>query len=227
MRSKSLKKILATTLTATMVMASALTVSATTNNAGSGSESSSSSSDSSEESSPATYAEQNSQSEDAAITVGDVVVKTSISGVYAAKTVQGCAITASKTNVVASLGLSGNQKAAIIIYDTDQKKSSKAMVCVNAAIESMQRNTAGSVDMVAVLNVDLGAKEDGKWVTLSSGSVGMKTGLPKGADTTKTYSVICVQPGGKITILEDQDTDPKTVTFAVQAGLGTYALVAQ
>lgn len=227
MRSKSLKKILATTLTATMVMASALTVSATTNNAGSGSESSSSSSDSSEESSPATYAEQNSQSEDAAITVGDVVVKTSVSGVYAAKTVQGCAITVSKASVAASLGLSGSQKAAIIIYDTDQKKSSKAMVCVNAAIESMRRSTVGSVDMVAVLNVDLGAKEDGKWVTLSSGSVGMKTGLPKGADTTKTYSVICVQPGGVITILEDQDTDPKTVTFAVQAGLGTYALVAQ
>ena len=228
MRSKSLQKILATTLTATMVMASALTVSATTNNAGSGSESSSSSSESSDsEESPATYAEQNSQSEDAAITVGNTVVKTSVSGVYAAKTVQGCAITVSKSAVAASLGLSGNQKAAIIIYDTDQKKSSKAMACVNAAIEAMQRSTVGNVDMVAVLNVDLGAKEDGKWVTLSSGSVGMKTGLPKGADTTKTYSVICVQPGGVITILEDEDTDPNTVTFAVQAGLGTYALVAQ
>ena len=54
----------------------------------------------------------------------------------------------------------------------------------------------------------------------------MAVGLPKGADTTKTYSIICVQPGGVVTMLEDIDTNPKTVTFDVKAGLGTYALAA-
>ena len=55
----------------------------------------------------------------------------------------------------------------------------------------------------------------------------MVVGLPKGVDTTKSISIICVRPGGKTTILEDTDTNPKTVTFELQAGLGTYAIVAQ
>ena len=51
-------------------------------------------------------------------------------------------------------------------------------------------------------------------------------GLPKNADTSKTYSVVCVQPGGVVTILKDQDDSPATVTFEVKAGLATYAIVA-
>ncbi len=218
MRSKSLKKVLAAALAATMVMASTLTVCATTQNSGGGSSQSSSS----EESVPATYAEKKSQKADATIKVGGQVVKTSIAGVYAAEKVQGCAITTPVAKLTEALGLSDGQKAAIIIYDTDEKKSTKAMASVNAAVEAL-----GGGETVATLNIDLGAKKDGKWVALTDGSVGMSTGLPKDADTTKTYVVICVQPGGVTTILEDQDTNPKTVTFAVQAGLGTYALVAK
>ena len=142
-------------------------------------------------------------------------------GVYAANKVQGVAVTTPAASLSASLGLTGNQKAAIIIYDTDAKKSYRAMESINAAASAI----GGTV--VASLNIDLGAKENGKWVTLSSGSVGLVTGLPKGADTSKEYCAICVQPGGVVTVLEDQDTNPATVTFEVQAGLGTYALTAK
>lgn len=218
---RSMKKVLAATLAATMVMASAMTVCATTENAGSGSDSSSSST-TQEASTPATYAESKSQSANAAIKVNGVAVKTSIAGVYAAESLKGVAVTTPEADLAAALGLTSGQKAAIIIYDTDQKKSTAAMVSVNAAIEAL-----GGVDLVSTLNIDLGAKQNGKWVTLSNGSVALKAGLPKTADTSKTYSVICVQPGGATTILEDQDTDPATVTFAVQAGLGTYAIVAK
>lgn len=215
---RSMKKVLAATLAATMVMASAMTVCATTENAGSGS---SSSSTTQETSTPATYAEANSQSAGASVKVGGVAVQTSIAGVYAAESLKGVAVTTPAADL-AALGLTSGQKAAIIIYDTDQKKSTAAMVSVNAAIEAL-----GGADLVSTLNIDLGAKQNGKWVTLSNGSVALKAGLPKTADTTKTYSAICVQPGGATTILEDQDTDPTTVTFAVQAGLGTYAIIAK
>lgn len=218
---RSMKKVLAATLAATMVMASAMTVCATTENAGSGS-SSSSSSTTQEASTPATYAESKSQSANAAIKVNGVAVKTSIAGVYAAESLNGVAVTTPEADLAAALGLTSGQKAAIIIYDTDQKKSTAAMVSVNAAIEAL-----GGADLVSTLNIDLGAKQNGKWVTLSNGSAALKAGLPKTADTTKTYSAICVQPGGATTILEDQDTDPTTVTFAVQAGLGTYAIIAK
>lgn len=216
---RSMKKVLAATLAATMVMASAMTVCATTENAGSGS---SSSSTTQETSTPATYAEANSQSAGASVKVGGVAVQTSIAGVYAAESLKGVAVTTPAADLAAALSLTSGQKAAIIIYDTDQKKSTAAMVSVNAAIEALV-----GADLVSTLNIDLGAKQNGKWVTLSNGSVALKAGLPKTADTTKTYSAICVQPGGATTILEDQDTDPTTVTFAVQAGLGTYAIIAK
>ena len=220
---RSMKKVLAATLAATMVMASAFTVCAktTTQSAGTGSESSSSST-TQESSAPATYAESKSKGANATIKVNGVTVKTSIAGVYAAESLNGVAVTTPEADLAAALGLTSGQKAAIIIYDTDQKKSTAAMVSVNAAIEAL-----GGADLVSTLNIDLGAKQNGKWVTLSNGSVALKAGLPKTADTTKTYSVICVQPGGATTILEDQDTAPATVTFAVQAGLGTYAIFAK
>lgn len=206
-----MKKVLAATLAATMVMASALTVSATTVSSGAG-----------EDSAPKTYDEQNSKGAGTQVKVGGVTVVTTVSGVYAAKSLQGTAIKTPIADVKANLGLTGSQKPIVTIYDTDAKKSTQAMASVNAAVEAL-----GGGNIVSCLDVDLFAKEKGKVVTLSNGSIAMAAGLPKGADTSKTYVVICVQPGGTTTVLEDQDTNPKTVTFAVQAGLGTYALVAR
>ncbi len=207
-----IKKILAATLAATMVMATALTASAaTTQSSGSGS---------SETYVPKTFAEKATVEANAKVKVGGVEVKTTVSGVYAAQKVQGVAVKTDLATIKANLGLKAGQTPKVTIYDTDPKKSDKAMACVNVAAE------AAGLDVVATLNIDLGAVSKGKWVTLTDGSVAMAVGLPKGADTTKTYSIICVQPGGVVTMLEDIDTNPKTVTFDVKAGLGTYALAA-
>lgn len=154
-----------------------------------------------------------------AINVAGSSVKTSIAGSYAAKNVQGVAVLDSLANVKANLGLKNGQTPYIMVFDTNAKKSPKAMDCVNAAVEAM------GGEIAAVLNVDLGAKEKGKFIRLSNGSVAMVVGLPKGADTSKTASVVCVRPGGMTTILEDKDANPNTVTFDVAAGLGTYAIV--
>lgn len=208
-----MKKVLTVVLAATMVMASALTASAATKQ--------SSGSKKQESKPPKTYDSEHTQSENAKVTVGGVEKETSIGGVYAANSVDGTVIQTPKEEIKEALKLSGSQTPVILIYDTDVKKSTNAMVCVNAAVESI------GGDLVSTMNIDLGAKEDGKWVTLQDGSVAMSAGLPKDADTTKTYSIVCVQPGGVITILEDQDQDPNTVTFPIQAGLGTYAIVAK
>lgn len=209
-----MKKVLAATLAATMVMASAVTASAATTTVSGGS-------GSSETQAVQTFAEQNSKSAGATIKVGGVEVKTSLEGVYAAKSVQGIAVKTAFADVKAALGLTGTQKPVVIIYDTNAKKSTAAMVSVNAAAEAL------GAKVVSCLNIDLGAKEKGKWVTLKDGSVAVAAGLPKDADTSLTYSVVCVQPGGETTILEDQDTNANTVTFEVKAGLGTYAIVAK
>lgn len=237
MKSKKVQKVLALTLAATMMLASALTVSASsggsagvTGSAGSAgsteptvlteptvSESSDGGSGSSESavSSVQTFASGTS------VTVGGSKVQTTVAGAYAAKSVAGVAVTTPVANLKASLGLSGSQTPYIMVFDTDPKKSNLAMNCVNAAVDAL----GGS--LVTTLNVDLGAKEKGKWVALSSGSAGLVIGLPKTADTGKTYSIVCVQPGGVVTILQDQDTSPATVTFEVKAGRGTYGIVAK
>lgn len=217
-----LKKILAATLAATMVMSSAMTVSACGDYYGSSSSSSTTTtSEPAPAPSPISSQPGTVQSANASIKVAGVAVKTSIGGAYAAKSVQGVAVTTSLDTVKANLGLTGSQKPAITIYDTDPKKSPAALASINAAAEAL------GGEVLTSLNINLGAKENGKWVTLSNGGVALATGLPKGADTTKTYCAILVQPGGVVTILEDQDTNPNTVTFEVKAGIGTYAIVAQ
>lgn len=220
MKSIKVKRILTAVLAASMVMASAMTASASGSNVSDPGVSPSEST-SSESSGEMTYEQQMSQPAEAPVSVAGVSVKTSVAGVYAAQKVQGVAVVVPVAAVKASLGLSEKQTPAIIIYDTDENKSHRAMACVNAAAEAI----GGTV--VASMNVDLGARENGKWVELSDGSVGLVAGLPKDADTSKEYCAICVQPGGIVTILEDQDTNPATITFEVQAGLGTYAITAK
>lgn len=204
-----MKKILAATLAATMVMASALTVCASSNT-NSGSSSSEST----------TVAPEEVKAANEAITVAGSTVKTTIAGGYAAKKVNGVAVITPIADAKAKLGLTGAQTPYVIVYDTDAKKSHLAMDCVNAAAESIQ------AQFVAAINVDLGARENGKFVSLKDGSLAMVVGIPN-VDVTKTYSMVCVQPGGVVTILDDLDTNPKTVTFEVKAGLGTYAIVAK
>ena len=237
-----MKKVCAALLAATMVMSGGLTVCA----AGSGSaapaaptESAGSSNDyiSPEYGSGENYVYNNAaaaggsvseavissvQSSGAVISIAGSKVKTSVAGAYAAKSVQGVAVTTPLADVKANLGLTGSQTPYITVFDTDQKKSHMAMACVNAAV-----NALGGGKVAAVLNIDLGAKDKGKFVTLSNGSVGMVVGLPKGVDTSKTIFIVCVRPGGKTTVLQDTDSNPNTVTFNVEAGLGTYAIVAK
>lgn len=218
-----MKKAIAAILAATMVMSTGLTVCA----AGSGSaapvsaeKTESSSSSSSSDSGSTTTIVTTVKASGAEVSVAGSKVKTSIAGAYAAKKVQGVVVVNSMSDVRSKLNLSGSQTPYIMIFDTDAKKSSKAMDSINAALTAM-----GGGKIAATLNIDLGAKEKGKFVSLSDGSVGMVVGLPKDVDTTKSVSIVCVRPGGKTTILEDTDTNPKTVTFEVQAGLGTYAIV--
>lgn len=202
-----IKKILAATLAATMVMASALTVCA-------GSGAAETTTVVSEDAKAVAAA-------DATVTVAGSSVKTTVAGCYAAKKVQGVAVTTPAADLAAKLGLEKGQKAYVTVYDTDAKKSSKAMESLEAAA------TAVNGSIVSTLNFDLFAKQSGKKVVLSNGAVQVTVGLPKTADTTKTYVVIRVVPGGEVTVLDNTSTNPKAVTFEVTAGQGTYAIVAK
>lgn len=205
-----IKKILAATLAATMVMAAGLTTFAASGSAS--------------DSTAAVVASEDAKAvatENAAVAVAGSSVKTTVAGCYAAKKVQGVAVTTPAADLSAKLGLEKGQKAYVTVYDTDAKKSSKAMESLEAAA------TAVNGSIVSTLNFDLFAKQSGKKVVLSNGAVQVTVGLPKTADTTKTYVVIRVVPGGEVTVLDNTSTNPKAVTFEVTAGQGTYAIVAK
>lgn len=210
-----MKKVLAATLAATMVMATALTASAaSTVSSGSGA--------TTDEATPIlTYQQAKSQEAGATVKVAGLDVRTTLSGVYAAESIRGIAVRTALDDVKASLGLTGTQKPIILVYDMTTANSPAAMTSINAAAEALGGK------LVSSLYIDLGAKQNGKWVTLTDGTVAVQAGLPKGADTSATYSVVYVKAGGETTILEDQDTNPNTVTFPVSAGVGAYGIVAE
>ncbi len=189
------KKVLATTMAATMVMASAMTVCAA-------------------DQYPNLVA-----ANDHVLVAGDVNA-TSITGDYSAESVRGVAVTTSVEDVKKALGLVHGQRASVVIYDADVKASPEAIAC----LETAEQN-AGATE-VASLYFELGAKQDGKWLTnLTDGTVTVKVGLPKTADRTKTYSVIRIEKNGVITMLNDLDTSDKTVTFEATTGVGVYGIV--
>lgn len=222
MKIKGMKRIMAVTAAATMLMSATLMVCAVSDNdVASSSAPVRSTSSEPVKSTTQVRVEEATKGTNANIEVAGTEVKTSVAGVYDVATVQGAAVTVSTEEVKASLGLSEGQQPTIFVYDVDAKKSKNAMASINAAAEAM------GTDVVACIQVELGAKESGKWVDLEDGSVALMTGLPKNADPSLTYSVVCVQTGGAITVLEDLDTNPNTVTFAVNAGLGAYAIVAK
>ena len=212
---RKIKRALTGILAATMVMASVFTVNAGSGSGGSGAGDDGGSVESAEVAAI-------TKSAGATISVAGSSVKTTIAGGYAAKNVEGVAIITPLADVRASLGLKSGQTPYIIVYDLNPQKSYKAMDSINAAAEAL------GASVVTSLNVDLGARQDGKFVSLSDGSIGMVAGIPKASiDPTKTYSVVKVQLGGAVTVLDDLDTNPNTVTFEVAAGPAAYSIVAK
>lgn len=69
--------------------------------------------------------------------VARFIVKTSVAGLYAAKEIQGAAITNLYADIKSKLQLSDSQTPYIMIFDTDTKKSNKAMDSINAAITAL------------------------------------------------------------------------------------------
>ena len=155
----------------------------------------------------------------APINVGGKVVKTSVNGIYAARSVKGIAVVAPISTVSQSMGLTGDQKPYIMVFDTDKKKSYLAMQSIHGALE------AYSGTLVSVINMYAGYLEKGKYVPGTTGTIPMVLGIPNSALIPgKEYFLIAVMPGGKIVILKDLDDDPNTVTFDAIPGNNAFAL---
>lgn len=149
-------------------------------------------------------------------------VQTTVAGVYLATSVNGSVVTTGTAAISSAYGLTGSEKPYAKFSNLDAKKSPLAKQAIDLAAAS-QGATVGPM-----LNVELGKMTAGKYSLLPSdgAAIRLSFGIPKNfAQADKTYAVVCVRAGGIVTILQDVDTNPDTVTFDTTGGAGAYAII--
>lgn len=145
-------------------------------------------------------------------------VTTSVNGVYLATSVNGVAISTSTANI----NLGAGETPYARVYNMDVKKSPLAAAAINQAAEAL------GAAVGPYINVELGFVKGGKFGLLSADGapITMSFGIPKSfVQAGKTYAVICVRPGGTVTVLPNTSTNPNVVTFATTGGQGAYAII--
>lgn len=149
-------------------------------------------------------------------------VKTTAAGVYLATGVNGSIVTTSVAAIAEGYGLTSSEKPYAKFSNLDAKKSPLAKTAIDLAAAS-QGATVGPM-----LNIELGKMSGGKYSLLPSDGSAIRIclGIPKSfAQSGKTYAVVCVRAGGAVSILQDIDTNPDTVTFDTTGGAGAYAII--
>lgn len=149
-------------------------------------------------------------------------VTSTVKGVYLATSISGAAVTTSVANIASSYNLGAGETPCARVYDMDVKKSPLAAAAINSAAEALGA-TVGPY-----INVELGFTKGGKFSLLPADGapITMSFGIPKSfVQAGKTYAVICVRPGGAVTVLPNTSTNPNVVTFTTTGGQGAYAIV--
>lgn len=149
-------------------------------------------------------------------------VQTTVTGVYLATSVNGSAVTTGAAAISDAYGLTSSEKPYAKFSNLDAKKSPLAKQAIDIAAAS-QGATVGPM-----LNVELGKMTAGKYSLLPSdgAAIRLSFGIPKSfAQADKTYAVVCVRAGGVVTVLQDVDTNPDSVTFDTTGGAGAYAII--
>lgn len=149
-------------------------------------------------------------------------VKTTLPGVYLATSVNGCAVTSGLSSISDSYGLTAGEKPYARFYNLEAKRSPLAKAAIDNAAASL------NAEVGPYVNIELGKMAGGKYSLLPSdgAEIQVKLGVPKAfAQDGKTYAMICVRPGGAVSVLKDIDTDPNTITFNTTGGQGAYAMI--
>lgn len=148
--------------------------------------------------------------------------KSTVQGVYIATSVNGTAITSSLAGIAGSYGLANGEVPYARFSNMDVKKSNLAKAVIDNAASAIGATVGPCI------NIEIGKKAGGQFSLLSQEGekISVKVGIPKSfAQDGKNYAVICVRPGGAVSVLQDTDTNPNTITFDTTGGQGAYAIV--
>jgi hypothetical protein len=145
-------------------------------------------------------------------------VKSSIDGVWITNEGVTGVVTTPAATVAAALGLGAGERPLVKVYDVDERKSNLAWGSATGAAAAYGGTIYGS------LNVELGKMAAGKYSLTTAGAVAMSFNVPAKAQAGNV-AVVCVQPGGAVTILRDTDTNPATVSVSIPAGQSMLAFI--
>lgn len=148
--------------------------------------------------------------------------KSTVQGVYIATSVNGTAITSGLAGIASSYGLAAGEVPYARFSNMDVKKSNLAKAVIDNAAAALGATVGPCI------NIEIGKKAGGQFSLLSQDgeNITIKVGIPKSfAQSGKTFAVICVRPGGAVTVLQDTDSNPDTITFDTTGGQGAYAIV--
>ena len=208
MNNRIFKKILSIALATTLLVAPVLTAGATT--------------DTSE---PARQEEfdpfKEAVSASGPIRLGSTIFKPDIAGkimITKGTKLTGMAVRNSAATISSNAGLTKTERPYFTAYTLTPKTSGAVYDSFNGAAAAVGGRVLGG------FNANLSKIEAGKRTNLSED---VKTPLTVGVENKEglTLEVAKVVSGGETTILEDQDTDPNTVTFDVSGGDAAYAVI--
>lgn len=214
MKASIIKRMMSGALAVALVMAPVMSVGATTVTG--------SSTSSAEEVVASSTSEEVTTVAEVPVTSVVAGIQTTTAGVYLATSVNGSVVSTSVAAIAEGYGLTGSEKPYAKFMNMDAKKSYLAAAAIDAAAQAK-----GAV-VGPMLNIELGKMTAGKYSLLPSdgAAIRLSLGIPKNfAQAGATYAVVCVRPGGMVTILEDIDTNPNTVTFDTTGGAGAYAMI--
>lgn len=224
MKTKFIQRMMASALTVALVAAPSMSVLASGGSGGSSSKSEDKVIAIINESSDSGDGGESYVSSIAEIPVTNTVAgtKSTVQGVYVATSVNGTAITSSLAGIAGSYGLAAGEVPYVRFSNMDAKKSNLAKAVIDSAASAVGATVGPCI------NIEIGKKAGGQFSLLSQEGekISVKVGIPKSfAQDGKTYAVICVRPGGAVSVLQDTDTNPNTITFDTTGGQGAYAIV--
>lgn len=224
MKTKFIQRMIASALTVALVAAPSMSVLASGGSGGSSSKSEDKVIAIINESSDSGDGGESYVSSIAEIPVTNTVAgtKSTVQGVYVATSVNGTAITSSLAGIAGSYGLAAGEVPYVRFSNMDAKKSNLAKAVIDSAASAVGATVGPCI------NIEIGKKAGGQFSLLSQEGekISVKVGIPKSfAQDGKTYAVICVRPGGAVSVLQDTDTNPNTITFDTTGGQGAYAIV--
>lgn len=147
-------------------------------------------------------------------------IKTTVVGAYLAKSVTGLAVTSSVADLKASLGLAANETPYLIAYDLTSKKNPASFAALDAAAASQ------NATVIAKFELDFAKRAGSKLTMLNGGKIPMLVGI-KASDFVAgaNYAVICVTPGGAVSVIPAAVVASGALGFEAVAGQAAYAVV--